>query len=245
MAAAAAAAPWSRHLQDLGASRMQSAAPCGWDRHAALNTPSRSSTTSRVGREVLMARTHGGSMSSSRSTATTLQCPTPSAPSRSRFGDRSSSLTVDPRLNQTAPARPIAASAVEEATGVRLSDSQLQVLRMRYQGGCGIMASCSFGDGPTSSDLRREVFGGIVLKPGQWPRVAADDASSCGGKTLSGRHTPVGPRAETRSKQIASVPPGRCSLERSQANRSGTGVPYPTAVGLRATGSCGHLPRGR
>lgn len=73
----------------------------------------------------------------------------------------------------TAPGKmQIGAGDVEEATGVRLSGDQLEALRKRYQGGYARFgAENRFGESINNDDLRQEVFGSIVLRPGQWPKL--------------------------------------------------------------------------
>jgi len=71
------------------------------------------------------------------------------------------------RFYATAPAPRLEISGVQEATGVRLSDDQLSILRTRFKGNEGGFGSA----GPTGADLRQEIFGKMVLQPGQWPRA--------------------------------------------------------------------------
>lgn len=135
--------------------------------------------------DVLMACTHGGAFSRSRPSSTSAWSskhsghPSPFKGWEGRsHGAPSTCSTPDKRFYATAPAaQRIEAHDVEEATGVRLSRDQLQALRRRYQGGHSRFAGGSFGgEGPTAETLRQEVFGSIVLRPGQWPKAAAVDA---------------------------------------------------------------------
>eukprot|EP00427_Karlodinium_veneficum_P037963 CAMPEP_0169280788 /NCGR_PEP_ID=MMETSP1016-20121227/55824_1 /TAXON_ID=342587 /ORGANISM="Karlodinium micrum, Strain CCMP2283" /LENGTH=123 /DNA_ID=CAMNT_0009369197 /DNA_START=190 /DNA_END=558 /DNA_ORIENTATION=- len=80
----------------------------------------------------------------------------------------------------TAPGKmQIGAGDVEQATGVRLSGDQLEALRKRYQGGYARLgAEPRFGESINNDDLRQEVFGSIVLRPGQWPKLGGSTAAS-------------------------------------------------------------------
>lgn len=82
--------------------------------------------------------------------------------------DASSVASSARRFYATAPAPRLSSDTVEEATGVRLSNSQLSALKRRYQGG---RATFGGGDLPNNNDIRREVFGSLVLQPGQWPKL--------------------------------------------------------------------------
>eukprot|EP00929_Paragymnodinium_shiwhaense_P102338 TRINITY_DN65556_c0_g1_i2.p1 TRINITY_DN65556_c0_g1~~TRINITY_DN65556_c0_g1_i2.p1 ORF type:complete len:281 (-),score=36.51 TRINITY_DN65556_c0_g1_i2:94-936(-) len=138
--------------------------------------------------DLLLARTHGGGLfgargrpptsGSGRSTSSRVDGLPPSTPA------------AGARLFATAPAAPrIPASAVEEATGVRLSSEQLSALRSRYQGGLSLTHSggaAAFGGEPSSSELRHEVFGSIVLRPGQWPKLRPVDNESAAAKKTCG-----------------------------------------------------------
>mmetsp|Transcript_33337 Transcript_33337/g.61117 ORF Transcript_33337/g.61117 Transcript_33337/m.61117 type:complete len:213 (-) Transcript_33337:90-728(-) len=72
------------------------------------------------------------------------------------------------------PAISLSSKMVEEATGVRLQDAQLEALRQRYRG-----SSVPFGAASDQQvnpdDLRQKVFGSIVLQPGQWPHRSRGD----------------------------------------------------------------------
>ncbi|CAK0903394.1 unnamed protein product [Prorocentrum cordatum] len=93
----------------------------------------------------------------------------------------------------TAPAPRLGATDVEQITGVRLSDTQLQALRLRFQ-----------GDGRDRADqLRSEVFGSMVLRPGQWPKVTGGDGSRASSRT--GQRT-------GQSMAPSSLPPAAAKL---------------------------------
>merc|ERR1719401_577115 len=108
-----------------------------------------------------------------------------------RCGTGNKSISPHPRSNShsgppgnrfymTAPAATrIGAGDVEEATGVRLSKDQLEALRKRYQGGYARLGGENrFGETISNDDLRQEVFGSIVLRPGQWPKLGGSTAAS-------------------------------------------------------------------
>lgn len=141
--------------------------------------------------DMLLARTHGcnfgnagasgrrpkssASIWSSPSAAESSQGPRPAA------AHKVDSVPANRRFYMTAPAARIEVSDVQDATGVRLSQDQLQALRKRYQGGHARSgeAHSAFGGGPTTDDLRQEVFGSLVLRPGQWPKLGSSAASEC------------------------------------------------------------------
>lgn len=144
----------------------------------------------------LLARTHGGNFSSaaagggrrprSNGAASMWSMPSSMGDSQStgfNKPDRGASCSTPPgndkRFYMTAPARQqICSSSVEEATGVRLSKDQLQALRKRYQGGHSRLGeSGGFGEKPSGDALRNEVFGSIVLKPGQWPKLGGSSVA--------------------------------------------------------------------
>jgi len=126
----------------------------------------------------------------------------------------------------TAPASRIEVSSVEDATGVRLSKDQLQALRKRYQGGYARSGEGgrAFGDGPTSDDLRQEVFGSLVLRPGQWPKFNSSAASECDA-----------PAARKGTAQHLSG--GSTSLPAASGSRRGT----PGGRGLPGTPTTGQV----
>jgi len=172
-----------------------------------LCTPTGQASSSHLRPDVVFARTHTGCLSIRPSSSATSFTSAPSDTTRRRghgglvgsgngnsFSDVSSAAgnLSERRFYATAPAGRIGSAAVEEATGVRLSDGQLSVLRRRYQGGNG---GFSGADHPSSADLRREVFGSLVLRPGQWPKRIPEDRlqtpSSCSRMGYSsGRYTP-------------------------------------------------------
>mmetsp|Transcript_89488 Transcript_89488/g.227615 ORF Transcript_89488/g.227615 Transcript_89488/m.227615 type:complete len:177 (-) Transcript_89488:93-623(-) len=113
-------------------------------------------TSNHLRPEMLLARTHGGVFFARSSSASTLYA----EPLRGG-GDRDGGVASDAgsaagshgRFYATAPAGRIGAAEVQEATGVRLSDTQLSVLRRGFG-----------GDTPSSADLRQAVFGSMVLR---------------------------------------------------------------------------------
>mmetsp|Transcript_33242 Transcript_33242/g.75738 ORF Transcript_33242/g.75738 Transcript_33242/m.75738 type:complete len:220 (+) Transcript_33242:100-759(+) len=73
------------------------------------------------------------------------------------------------------PAITLSSKMVEEATGVRLQEAQLEALRGRYKGGSSIPFGAAHDQQVSPDDLRQKVFGSIVLQPGQWPRRSRGD----------------------------------------------------------------------
>lgn len=146
---------------------------------------------------MLLAKTHGANFSSGKrpqrgTTASSLWSIPSSVEASERSGTantsspqpgrdrRGSSATPTNRLYMTAPGKmQIGAGDVEQATGVRLSGDQLEALRKRYQGGYARLgAEPRFGESINNDDLRQEVFGSIVLRPGQWPKLGGSTAAS-------------------------------------------------------------------
>jgi len=168
----------------------------------------------------LMARTHGGNFSSPNRrplTGTSLWSNAASEASdmqgfkAPQGASRASGSAANKgnRFYMTAPAGRIEFSAVEEATGVRLSKDQLQALRKRYQGGHGRFGEGGgFGEAPSADGLRQEVFGSMVLRPGQWPKANNDAGSECDSA----------PRQGTAQRMVG----GSCSLPRANGARRGT-----------------------
>jgi len=140
-------------------------------------------TSNNLRPEMLLARTHGG-FSARSSSASTLYAEPLRGGGDVRRGrgvasDAGSAAGSHGRFYATAPAGRIGAAEVQEATGVRLSDTQLSVLRRRYQGGGGAFG----GDAPSSADLRQAVFGSIVLRPGQFARAIPESRAETPGST--------------------------------------------------------------
>jgi len=155
----------------------------------------------------LMMRTHAGEMLDRMPSATGSRWSSASSqpPGSSRGGGGGGggggSSHHQRRFYATAPQFRIESTDVEKATGVRLSDDQLSALRRRYQGGhtaAGAFGALALRDSggegsPTSDEIRQEVFGGMVLKPGQWPRFKDSGNSDCiageggrGGRSATG-----------------------------------------------------------
>jgi len=168
--------------------------------------------------EVLMARTHAGDLGWSRphtdadSTAEEgwSACGPSSASSATARGPgggggRAPEPRAPGRFSQTAPPPRLAFAEVEEATGVRLSKDQLQALRRRCcQGGYGRFAGGLGGESLNGEQLRQEVFGSIVLRPGQWPKASAEvapewpEAQKPLGRTAASSARPSQPRGSGR-----------------------------------------------
>jgi hypothetical protein len=166
---------------------------------------------------MLLAKTHGANFGGGRSqppqrgtTASSLWSIPSSVDASERSGiantsalqPRGGSRSAAPgnRFYMTAPGKmQIGASDVEEATGVRLGNDQLEALRKRYQGGYARFGGDGgrFGESIGADDLRQEVFGSIVLRPGQWPKLG-------GGSTTASRQV-RSPSASSMTSPPASM----------------------------------------
>lgn len=154
--------------------------------------------------DVLMARTHMGgfpAVGAATSSVSPRWNDKAEPGARGVFGGVSSaSSAVSAPLGRgrkafyaTAPAPRLGATDVEDITGVRLTDTQLQALRSRFQ-----------GDGRDRADqLRNEVFGSMVLRPGQWPKATGGDSSRASSRP--------GQRAG-HSMALVSLPPATAKL---------------------------------
>uniref|UniRef100_A0A7S0FWX3 Uncharacterized protein n=1 Tax=Pyrodinium bahamense TaxID=73915 RepID=A0A7S0FWX3_9DINO len=218
------AASLGRCLQQLGATCMQPAQSRGGAQRDSAATAGRP--------DLLLVRTHAGGFSSRSPGATSSARSSANGVAASAStSSRRRSDTLEHRHFATAPAAPqIPASVVEEATGVRLSDTQLQVLRRRYQDralGSGISGGGRSGGAclePSSGELRREVFSSVVLRPGQFPKCRVSSESGHGRPEL-----PASPQ-RTSTATIGGARSSRCS---------------PWAVGAGGRGGSAVLQTGR
>mmetsp|Transcript_24752 Transcript_24752/g.57502 ORF Transcript_24752/g.57502 Transcript_24752/m.57502 type:complete len:227 (-) Transcript_24752:141-821(-) len=178
MLSTAAGLPRGLQLQHLGSACLQQSLPRGGASLRQTSEPQRN----LLRPDLLLARTHAGGMStrssSSRAVVSSRSTACSSAASvvtiRPDTSFRPDASPTNRRLFATAPAAPqLAVTSVEEATGVRLSDRQLQALQQRCHDG----HSGSFGADPRAGTLRREVFSSLVLRPGQFPRLGPDSSS--------------------------------------------------------------------
>lgn len=171
-----------RSLQHLGARRMQAAAqqpglPWG-NAHHGGSSGSRgvpqleSAPPSRQRPASILAQTHAGGGGFGARLAT------PGSVSGEKQWAGQQPGKGAARFYATAPAPRISSSTVEEATGVRLNDDQLEALKNRYQGRASGWLGGNGNPGEVNTDLlRQEVFSSIVLKPGQWPRFSCPPIS--------------------------------------------------------------------